>query len=406
MKSSIWSRTLRKDEAEIGPSGNDNLFQLRNEIDDLDRQVAGLLARRLELAGNLSAEKHKLNGALQDRAREKIVLENVCRISSDPRIRQRLNTIYQVVIQESLHHQEDLLRQADAERRGTPFPTIAVLGTGLIGGALARRVKSVFPQTAITAVDLPSALPLLEASGLFAACSSSLPESVRHQSLIILAAPPETNLTLLQEISGCLQPGQTVLDLSSTKLPICHRSNELDLDGAQFIGGHPFFGNEKAGFSNSASVEVERKTFVLTPIDRTTATTLEKTRTWLADLGLKVAISTALRHDQTVARTSHFIQLLATTFGALLHDDLFARGLDPELQLSGGAFLSMSRLMSSPSLLWRQIWRQNAAELSIIIKQFIELLSCVEEEIANDKSPRLEELFNKANRVAARQPSS
>ncbi len=54
-----------------------NLLEIRNEIDTLDRQLAGLFARRMELAALVAEEKFKSGQAIENLERENEVLKNV-----------------------------------------------------------------------------------------------------------------------------------------------------------------------------------------------------------------------------------------------------------------------------------------------------------------------------------------
>ncbi len=66
--------------------------------------------------------------------------------------------------------------------------------------------------------------------------------------LIILSAPVEVNIALLDEIKQLAPPATLVSDVSSTKSLIARRARELDLP---FLGMHPMAGKEQQGYHES-----------------------------------------------------------------------------------------------------------------------------------------------------------
>lgn len=374
----------------------DRLETLRGEIDEIDAQLASLLARRFEVSQEIGRTKKKLNRKLSDENREQIVLEKVSRSLAGASSRDFILKVFKSLMKESLEHQEQSLAADDNRNRSERlFPNVCVIGVGLIGGALSRQIKSAFPSTNLFAVDLPEFLPELEASKIFQTSSSSLDKSVIGKaSLILLACPPDVTMDVLREIAPMLLPGQVVVDLCSVKQNICKLADELDLKGAEFVGGHPFFGTEKAGFGNSAEVQLSGRTICLVPTAKSSELLLARLRLWFSSMELKVFISDAESHDTTVALTSHLIQLLASSLGEVIHEELLETGMQDHLALSGGALAGLSRLMSSRADLWSQISGQNRAAISRAAGKLVGKLNDL-----IDDSSSFEETFARAAEV-------
>src|SRR5262249_59334593 len=74
-------------------------------------------------------------------------------------------------------------------------------------------------------------------------------EAAVRSDLVVLAAPPATNLRLLRRLARVASPGLVLTDVSSVKRGIVGEAARLGLRG--FVGGHPMAGTQKRGFAAS-----------------------------------------------------------------------------------------------------------------------------------------------------------
>jgi len=129
---------------------------------------------------------------------------------------------------------------------------IALVGLGLIGGSIARALRSTAgpQQHTIVAWTPRGEGPRAGlASGTIDAAAVDLATAVRGADLVVLAAPPVATLDLLDGLAG-LAPGilpddAVITDVASTKGAIVDRATTL---GLRFVGGHPMAGREVSGF--------------------------------------------------------------------------------------------------------------------------------------------------------------
>ncbi len=367
--------------AEKNPQNS--LEMMREEIDQIDLQMISLLSKRFELSQKIGRLKTEHGLSIKDSERERQILESIDQKLEEDRHRESIKSIFRSLLKESVEVQErGMVDEETRLRAGRLFPSVCVIGAGLIGGAISRRIRAVFPQNKLFAVDLPHNLQKLEESKLFDESASKLKKSVVSQSsLILLACPPDTSIKILRKLAPMLCPGQLVLDLCSVKGPVCSEIEKLDLKGAEFVGGHPFFGTEKSGFENSGELPLDGRTFCLVPASKSSEISVARLKLWLLSLNLRVFVSEASLHDSTVALTSHLIQLISSSIGSMIHDSLLATGKSEHLALSGGALKSLSRLMKSKPEIWMQISCQNRKN----IKASLKTLSCKLNELANAK---------------------
>lgn len=410
-----WSRDRSKatstEEAKV------QLAIIRKRIDELDRLTSQLLAERLTLASQLPSIKSKLGVPIQDAKREADVLSSIVDSIDDNNTAQAIKSVYHTVIEQSLRVQqaelfnqtlesvEHIARKAPREkndklpRKPIYFPRVHIVGLGLIGGMLARLIKSSIPQTIVSAEDKAEILANALLEGVIDIGDIDSAGSIERASLVILAATPTENLKLLRKLTPKLRRRQLIIDVASTKQQICELSEILDLRGADFIGGHPLFGSERSGYSASRSINPQGKTFCVVPTKRSSEMALRRLCRWLSMLNLKVKIIDAPTHDAHMAKLSHIVQLLAVTLGAELADGIADDELSEVLSLSGTSFTQFSRLMASPAQLWTDIIGQNKSQLSKTLNNFAKRLDALSGAIKIGDDTTIEQVFKKAHRI-------
>ncbi|MCG8343216.1 MAG: prephenate dehydrogenase [Chlorobiales bacterium] len=204
--------------------------------------------------------------------------------------------------------------------------------------------------------------------------------------LIILAAPVETNIKLLEEISKHV-PGHTLVsDVSSTKAAIAKRAGELELD---FVGMHPIAGREQQGYHASHDELLAGKTVVVCTGRETlsrpdTANLLEL----LQSIGCRIAVMTPEEHDRVVASISHLPQMLSTAL---------VNYCENNIDKSGPGFLSLTRLAGSSWDIWQDIVATNRENIASELNGFSRELDQLADDIRNNRVDKIRMQFEKAN---------
>jgi prephenate dehydrogenase len=213
-----------------------------------------------------------------------------------------------------------------------------------------------------------------------------------------LCAGPKQNLELLTEIAPFTKRRQVVVDVTSAKSKICKAASKLAFK-ADFIGGHPFFGSHKSGLTNSAELDIDNKRFCLTPTKRSSEIGVARLSRWLSELGLKVQNIDAAKHDETVAATSHLVQLLAISLGAMMSENKTDQELKDQLALSGPSLQALSRLMASPSPLWIDIVDQNSEAVIAAMEMLQKRLAIMARAVETGDATTLDDEFKLAQRI-------
>jgi prephenate dehydrogenase len=234
-----------------------------------------------------------------------------------------------------------------------PFPSVAIVGLGLIGGSIALGVRERWPESRVFGVDSESVRAHALGAGAIERgfdAVGALPDS----SLIVLAAPVRQNIELLGQIT---RPA-IVTDVSGTKREIVGSARALS-PGTTFVGGHPLGGGERGGFAFARPDLFAGRPWIFTPDGDTSSDAVERLSRFVIGLGARPCILSAEEHDRVMAYISHLPQLAAS---ALMETVGAAAGTEG-LRMAGRGLVDSTRLASSPADVWRDICLTNADAL-------------------------------------------
>lgn len=186
---------------------------------------------------------------------------------------------------------------------------VTIVGLGLMGGSLAgalrgqcRRVVGV----ARRAETVEAAL----AGGLADDAMQDLEEGVAGADIVVLSTPVRVILRQLTTIGPLLREGCLLMDLGSTKGDVVAAMADLP-PHVQPLGGHPMCGKETSGIEVADPALYRGRTFILSPLPRTSERALELGRALAQAAGAQPLLIEAERQDYLVATVSHLPYLLA-----------------------------------------------------------------------------------------------
>ena len=206
--------------------------------------------------------------------------------------------------------------------------------------------------------------------------------------LIILSAPVEVNIALLDEIKLLAPPTTLVSDVSSTKSLIARRAWELDLP---FIGMHPMAGKEQQGYHESHEDLLQGRRVILCDDNSLLS---GKKGTFLIELLHSAGCTTLCmnpdEHDRIIAKISHLPQLLSTLLMAYCGDSI---------SKSGPGFATFTRLAGSSWQIWQDIIATNSDNIAEELERFSTELTKIAQEVRQHDLKLLESRFSDANRL-------
>lgn len=247
--------------------------------------------------------------------------------------------------------------------RASRRPTIVIVGLGLIGGSLARALSARGKR--VVGVDRRAeVLRAARRCGAIAVSARRLEPALRQAEVLVLAAPPQANRTLLRRVAQAdRSPRLVVTDVSSVKRTICADAGRLP--ALDFVGGHPMAGRERGGFAASNADLFRGRPWALVPVGSGRA--LGRVRALVRSVGARPVLVEAAAHDRAVAFLSHLPQLVAWALRDAANGDGVARA---QRRLAGPGFRDTTRLAASPRRLWREILGANRDEIRRALRSF------------------------------------
>lgn len=248
------------------------------------------------------------------------------------------------------------------------FKAFTVIGVGLMGGSLLKRILEVYPDVECKCWDISSEV-LKEAKFVFKQFSSrlkvveTLEEAVEGTELVLLAVPVDVTELFLEKLLH-LGLGKDVLitDVGSVKGHLSHLSALKELS---FFGSHPMAGSEKTGVLYASSEIFKNRYCFITPYFFKEEQALEKMKQFWKTLGMQVVLASPEEHDAWVATVSHFPQTISTLMATFI-----AKQKGDAWKYSGNGLKDSLRLASSSGSMWAPILSNNKENIKKLLEGF------------------------------------
>ncbi len=198
---------------------------------------------------------------------------------------------------------------------------IGVIGLGLIGGSIFKRLK----LSGYNVIGISSSQV---GKGIYSDYSN-----LKVCDVIFVCTPMNAVCGVLDKLTGIIPADTIVTDVSSLKEFVTKKKYPFT-----FIPSHPMAGTEFSGYENSFPELFEGAKWVITPLDNSDTLPLE---VLIKSMGASPVYADPVEHDMAAAMISHTPMLLAQAlFDTASKDDL-------ALKLASSGFRDMTRLASS-----------------------------------------------------------
>jgi prephenate dehydrogenase len=233
----------------------------------------------------------------------------------------------------------------------TPSPSIAVLGLGLIGGSLLRRLAD---RDAV-GYDADEATRVA-AQGAGLRVTGSVAEAVADRDLIVVAVPLPAVGDLLADVDESAGPHALLTDVVSVMAPVQALAAER-ITRLRLVAGHPMAGTERSGFAASDPRLFDGAAWPLALEPGTDVAGWLAVADLVTAIGARVVPCTAAGHDAAVALVSHLPHVLAASLAAAAAGDPLAR------TLAAGSFRDATRVAATRPELTAAMSEANAGAL-------------------------------------------
>lgn len=344
-------------------SDKKQLETLRKELNLIDDQLINLLEKRLKIAEKVAQVKDKLNLPKTDSIRESEIIERLKKLTNNLILKDIINSIFQDIFDISKK-----LRILKKDLKA-PFSKIGIIGLGLIGGSIAKAIKSKGQNIQIFTLKRQSAnCKLALKNKIINREFKDLAELIIKSEIIILAANISDIIPyaqLINKLNDKIQNKLIVIDVASVKGKITQVFEKLTNDKIEFVATHPMSGSEKSGFIASTSTLFVNNPWIITPHKKNTIEGIDRAENLIKFLGANVMKLGANRHDQLTAKISHLIFMLSI----YLYD--YAQKSKEALKIAGSGFKTMTRLAHGNKLMHNQILSANKNNIEKELKEFI-----------------------------------
>lgn len=284
---------------------------------------------------------------------------------------------------------------------------IGFIGFGLIGGSIARALKSLPEQFELMALETTSQTTI---DSLHAALSDGVLDDTSSDlsdfalcDLIFLCAPVHINSEYLVKLKSILPDKCLITDVGSVKNQIHQKVNELGLQ-SQFIGGHPMAGSEKTGYENSHAKLLENAYYILTPTKEVAKEKVALLQSLVQKMNAIPLIIDEKEHDNITAAISHVPHIIAAQLVNLVRTN------DDESEkmrmLAAGGFKDITRIASSSPVMWQSICLSNSESIKKHLIEFQGLIKEVVDAIDRKDTTSLYDIFDQAGTYRSLIPNS
>lgn len=265
---------------------------------------------------------------------------------------------------------------------------VGIVGMGLIGGSIAKRIRLVFPDTCIVGVaHRAETSQAALADGTLSVAGESL-ALLSGCDLVFVATPIERIVDTVRSLQEMLPADAMITDVASVKQDIVQALCPQASGKAFFLGGHPMAGKEQTGYGASDAVLLSGATYVLMPSDHPFQRALW---VFLEALGCRVLEMAPQVHDRAVALASHGPYLMAclTTQALMCASDSVSGH-----QLISSGFRDTTRVAASSPAWGAAVCCDNAEAIGQFLAQVKADLAILESEIQNREYEALMKRFS------------
>ncbi len=278
------------------------------------------------------------------------------------------------------------------------FNNVTIIGVGLIGGSLAKVLKSAGLAGSITGCGRSrETLELALRLGVIDRLGGGSAHAVEDADLVVLASPVASFEKTVEEAGRHMKKGAILTDVGSVKGILVKKIEDLLPAGVHYVPGHPIAGKEKHGVAEATESLFRGAKCILTPTARTDGKALDAVKALWDAAGAGVVIMHPDAHDHIFAAVSHLPHAAAYAMVNAVAE--FNEGTDTYISFSGGGFRDFTRIAASSPEMWRDICLLNGPNIVEMIEQYQFSLNRIKKAIKQKNGVKLEQLFRSASEI-------
>ncbi len=269
---------------------------------------------------------------------------------------------------------------------------VGIIGLGLIGSSLALKISEAYNDIKIYGEDISeSNLKYTIENKII---SNKLEEKDYSKlDILFVAIPVDQVLKVLSPILDKVGENTLVVDLGSTKKPICDLVNS-NQNRRKFLAAHPIAGTEFSGPISADISLFDNKTIILCETEKTENRLLNIAKDLFLNIGMSIKEMTADEHDKHIAYVSHLSHITSFMLGKTVMDK--EKDEETIYDMAGSGFESTVRLGKSSPSMWTPIFNQNKKNIIDALDEYLKNIKNFKHLIETDN---LSEMFNEMEQI-------
>ncbi len=276
------------------------------------------------------------------------------------------------------------------------FDRVAIIGCGLIGSSVLRRLKKNGSIKKLVAYDNDKSVTnIIKKENLSDEIALSSSEAVKNSDLVLISTPMRSFESVINSIKDNLKPGSILTDTCSVKHGVNNIVKKINLKNSIWIPGHPVAGTEKSGPSAGFSDLFQDRWTIITPDKKIKDSDIKKIILFWESMGSKVKIMSVDEHDKILSLTSHLPHAIAYNIvRTVMGDD--EKSNNDIIRYSAGGLRDFTRIAASDPNMWKDIFIDNSSLIIDAIDKFSNSLNDFKKAITEKDSKKLLEIFEKS----------
>jgi len=246
---------------------------------------------------------------------------------------------------------------------------IAIIGLGLIGGSIAKEIKTRSLGTiSVVGVDKSDSHAAKAVELGLVDKIVDLNVALKESDVFIVAVPVNVIENILPQLMDGIKDSQVVIDVGSTKSDIC-KSISNHPNRKRFVAAHPLAGTEFSGPEAAIMNLFNGKKNIICEKDKSDEDALAQALKVFDFLGMKTIFLDAEEHDKHMAFVSHLSHVTSFALSQTVLD--IEKDEKQIFNLASTGFASTARLAKCNPVTWTAIFEKNPQYLSEALGAYI-----------------------------------
>lgn len=280
------------------------------------------------------------------------------------------------------------------------FGTLCVIGPGLIGSSVLRRLRAQ-PElvgSLIVADRDPVVLERIRCLGLGDVITDDMQKAVEDADCVMLCVPVGAIAPVAALILPHMKPGAILTDVGSTRRSVVDALTPLLRSDIAYVPAHPMAGTEHSGPDAGFATLFEDRWCLLTPAADAPHEAVERIAGFWRAMGSRIRVMDIDHHDTICAMVSHLPHLIAFTIcgtADTLAEDMRADVLD----FAASGFRDFTRIAASDPTMWRDIFLNNSDALLSVLDRFSQDAAAMAAAIRKGDEETIVETISRGRRI-------